>query len=265
MIAHFELGGHRLHVNFAAGVPIAIPLDPHGPQPAYFIDEPASARPLRAGSYIGDVRLGGTCNAEVVQLVPHCHGTHTECRGHLTRERLIVQETIDDTPCLAQLVSVTPENVSEDDYPRWTRAALESALAPTLEAVLPLEALVLRTLPNNPGKRSVAYEHAPPYPVFAEDAIAWLASLELRHLLVDTPSLDPAHDAGRMWVHRLWWCMADNEGPGEVDPRRRSTTEMIFVPDEVGDGLYWLDLGLSPLLGDATLSRPTLYPAEVTS
>lgn len=263
MIAQLSLDGHRFCVDLAGGVPIAIPLDPHGPQPAFFTDEPASARPLRSGDYVGDVRLGGTCNAEVVQFVPHCHGTHTECRGHLTHERLNVQETVYGEPCLAQLVSVTPENGAEDGYPRWTRAALETALSPTLAQGVPLEGLVVRTLPNDPGKRSVAYEHAAPYAVFSDEAIAWLASLPLKHLLVDAPSLDPAHDGGRLLVHRLWWCMEGNAAPAGTDPARRSATEMIFVPDEVSDGLYWLDLGLSPLLGDATPSRPTLYPAKV--
>ena len=249
----------RVRVDFTAGQAIAIPLDPHGPQPAFFTDEPASARPLRSGSYVGDVRLGGTCNAEVVELVPHCHGTHTECRGHLTHERLRVQETVFPEPALAQLISVTPKAGGEQDYPQFTREDLEAAL----RTDLPLEAIVVRTLPNDPARQSMAYEHAPPYPVFSDEAMAWLASLPLKHLLVDAPSLDPAHDAGRLRVHRLWWCMAEHSAPAGLDCSRRSATEMIFVPDAVEDGLYWLELGLSPLLGDATPSRPILYPVEV--
>lgn len=263
MIAQLDFDGLPLRVHLDRGRSIAIPLDPHGPQPAFFTDEPASARPLRAGDYVGDVRLGGTCNAEVVQLVPHCHGTHTECRGHLTHERLRVQDTVFPEPCLARLVSVTPEPGAEDGYPRWERAPLEAALAPALAKGLPVEAIVLRTLPNDPARRATAYEHAPPYPVLSDAAATWLARQPLKHLLVDAPSLDPAHDGGALRVHRLWWCMADNPGPGGLDTGRRSATEMIFVPDDLEDGLYWLELGLSPLLGDATPSRPILYPAEV--
>lgn len=259
LIANIELAGHTVAVRLDRGVSIAIPLDPHGPQPAFFTDEPASAQPLRSGDYVGDVRLGGTCNAEVIHVVPHCHGTHTECRGHLTHERLNVQDTVYAEPCLAQVVSIAPEPGAADGYPRYARADLEAVL----RSDLPLGAVVVRTLPNDPARQSMAYEHADPYAVFSEDAIAWLASLPLRHLLVDAPSLDPAHDGGRLQVHRLWWCMAGNPAPEAVDPGRRSATEMIYVPDTVSDGLYWLDLGLSPLLSDATLSRPTLYPAEL--
>jgi arylformamidase len=259
LIAHIELDGLQLRIDLGAGTPIAIPLDPHGPQPAFFTDEPASARPLRAGDYVGDVRLGGTCNAEVIQLVPHCHGTHTECRGHLTHERLKVQETVFPEPCLARLVSITPEPGADDGYPRWSRAALERAMSPAE----PVEAIVIRTLPNDPARQALSYEHEAPYAVLSDEAAAWLAQRPLKHLLVDAPSLDPAHDGGRLRVHRLWWCMADNPAPASLDPLRRSATEMIFVPNDLEDGLYWLDLGLSPLLGDATLSRPVLYPVEI--
>ncbi|MEL6824109.1 MAG: hypothetical protein AAFP70_20315, partial [Calditrichota bacterium] len=42
--------------------------------------------------------------------------------------------------------------------------------------------------------------------------------------------------------------------------RIRSTiTELIFVPAEVKDGLYLLNLQLSPLPLDAVPSRPVLY------
>lgn len=259
MIAHIDIDGQPLRIDLAAGTPIAIPLDPHGPQPAFFTDEPASARPLRAGDYVGDVRLGGTCNAEVVQLVPHCHGTHTECRGHLTKERLKVQETVYAEPCLARVISITPEPCADDGYPRWTRTALERAINPSE----PVEAVVIRTLPNDPSRQALSYEHAEPYAVLSDDAAEWLARQPLKHLLVDAPSLDTAHDGGRLRVHRLWWCMADNPAPAGVDPSRRSATEMIFVPDELDDGLYWLELGLSPLLGDATPSRPILYSVEI--
>ncbi len=263
MIALIQLDGQQLRVDFTRGTPIAIPLDPHGPQPAFFTDSRASATPLQAGDFVGDVRLGGTCNAEIVSFIPQCHGTHTECRGHLTHERLQVHDTIHATPCLARLVSIKPEACGEDGYPRFPKAPLAAALAPHFEAGLKVEAIVVRTLPNDPARMSTAWEHAPPYPVFSEAAMTALAAMPLKHLLVDAPSLDPAHDAGALRIHRLWWCMADNPKPTGMDPARRSVTEMIYVPDALADGLYWLEPGLSPLVAESTPSRPVLYPAEV--
>ena len=108
LTARLDWHGQALEVDFSRGQSIAIPLDPHGPQPSFFTDQPAGARPLRSGDYVGDVSQGGSCNAEVVELVPHCHGTHTECRGHVLAERLTVQECIYPQPGLAQLISLAP-------------------------------------------------------------------------------------------------------------------------------------------------------------
>ena len=80
--------------------------------------------------------------------------------------------------------------------------------------------------------------------------------------LLDTPSLDRAHDDGRLANHRNWWGMSGRPISGDLDAGSRSITEMIFVPDSLPDGLYWLNLELQPLVADAVASRPVLYPLE---
>lgn len=258
MIARLDWHGLKLAIDFSHGHPIAIPLDPHGRQPAFFAEGPAQARPLQVGDFTGSVAQGGSCNAEVVQFAPHCHGTHTECIGHLTARREIVQDTIDQRPVLARLVSLKSQLV--DGQPRFRLEALEAAMG---EHTVAIRALVVRSLPNDPGKRSRDYDHNDPYPVFGPRAMDYLAAFPIKHLLLDTPSLDSANDGGRLANHRAWWCLDGREHPHRVDPTRRSVTEMIFVPDELPDGFYWLHLELSPLLGEATPSRPVLYPVEI--
>lgn len=261
MTAVVECQGRRYAVRFDAGQPIAMPLDPHGAQPAFFTTRPANARPLRSGTFVGSVAEGGSCNAETVELTPHCHGTHTECIGHITAERRLVQDTIYGQPTLARLVSLIPgPGPTRKDSPRFSRAALEDALDGGPDRRV--EALIVRTLPNDPARMARDYLAAPDYPVFGPQAMAWLASLPLKHLLVDTPSLDVPHDEGRLANHRTWWGLGEQRPPEGIDPERRSVTEMVFIPDDVADGLYWMHLELSPLLGDATPSRPVLYPAK---
>ena len=68
----------------AAAMDLAIPLDFHGAQPRFFADAAASSAPLEAGSFNGEVRRGASCNCSIHTFAPHCHGTHTECVGHLT-------------------------------------------------------------------------------------------------------------------------------------------------------------------------------------
>lgn len=256
-----QVGAQTLEVDYTRGLSIAIALDPHGPQPAFFVNQAAGAHPLRAGNWVGDVRAGGSCNAEVVELVPHCHGTHTECLGHVTAERNLVQDTIYAGPVLARLISLTPAPpAGADDSPLFTPAALQQALG---EAPLDgVEALIIRSWPIPADLTSRDYSQGPPYPVLDLDATRWLAGLPLKHLLMDTPSLDPAHDGGRLANHRAWWGLDDQPLAAAVEPRRRSVTEMTLVPAEVPDGDYWLHIELSPLLGDATPSRPIIYPVE---
>lgn len=258
LIARLDWQGRALEIDFSHGRSIAIPLDPHGAQPSFFSPSPAAARPLRAGEYVGDVRQGGSCNAEVIEFAPHCHGTHTECLGHVEAERMHVQDVIDDRPTLALLVSLEPED-SSGGHPLWTLAPLRAALPDGLPE---FHALIVRTLPDDPARSRRDYALEPEYPVFAADALAHLASLPLEHLLIESPSMDALHDA-RLVNHRAWWGLDGAACPTGVEAGRRSVTEMVAVPGELADGLYWLHLGLSPLLGDATPSRPMLYPVEI--
>jgi len=262
MIGRLDCHGLQLAVDFARGRSIAMPLDPHGAQPAFFTTRPANARPLQVGDFIGDMRRGGSCNAETVEFTPHCHGTHTECLGHVTRECQVVQETIYAAPVLARLVSLRPgPGSNRGDPPRFSRAALEAVLADL--RVPPVEALVVRTLPNDPARMVRAYLDAPDYPIFGPQAMDWLSAQPLKHLLVDMPSLDIPRDEGKLANYRAWWGLDGRPAPPGFDPGRRSVTEMVFVPDELADGLYWLHLELAPLVGEATPSRPMLYPVTI--
>jgi arylformamidase len=268
MMARLDWRGREIGVDLAAGVAIAIPLDPHGPQPSFFAHRPAAARPLQSGDFVGDVRRGGSCNAELIELAPHCHGTHTECIGHVLEERRTVQETIYATPVLAGLASVagTPAGQAAEHYPvplaanepLITRAELEPAVGAFAPAGI--AALVIRTHPNGPEKRWRDYAESPAYPLLSSEAVQWLAAQPLQHLLLDTPSLDRGADEGRLANHRAWWGLDGSVPEHGVDPERRSVTEMLYVPDALADGLYWLHLELSPLVSDATPSRPVLYP-----
>ncbi|NIM70688.1 MAG: hypothetical protein GTN86_08785 [Xanthomonadales bacterium] len=259
MIATIDWRGRTLRVDYAAGRALAIPLDFHGPQPAFFTARRARARALQEEGFTGDVRQGGSCNAEVLEFVPHCHGTHTECIGHLRPGGGAVQDLIFPGPVLARLVTLEapPADAPGCSGPTLGQAGLQRALQDAGPA--DWEALVVRTRPAQAGAPYVDYARAEPYPVFSADAMRWLAARPLRHLLLDTPSLDRADDP-QLSLHRVWWGLATGAPEPAVDPARRSITEMVHVPTDLPDGDYWLHLELSPLRSDATPSRPMLYP-----
>ena len=268
----FTAGGRRWRANLRSPVDLAIPLHfDGGPQPSFFVDDPARSEPLRIGGFTGSVADGASCNCAVQTLAPHCHGTHTECIGHITRSPVTIASLTPVPPALALVVSVQPELLGSaaatvaagpaaatDRVIR--RGLLERAAAAWLEA--PFTALVIRTLPNDEAKLGRAYSGSPsPAAYFLPDAMRWLVERDVTSLVVDLPSLDRADDGGLLAAHREYWGMP----AGAIDATRASrghalVTELAFVPDDAADGLYLLDLQVPAFGADAAPSRPVLYP-----
>ena len=270
-VVHFEHRGRRLVADLADPLPIAVPLDFGGPQPGFHGAPAASAAPLRSGSFIGDTREGGSCNCEQLTLVPHCNGTHTECVGHLTDERVAVAETLRGGMHLALLVSVHPVPAStsdegsdpapEADDLLVTATMLRAARA-THQDLRPT-ALVVRTLPNRADRMSHQYAGAAPAAFLSREAADWLVGQEIEHLVLDVPSADRADDRGRLTAHRVFFGLpAGSRRATEARRPRATLTELAFIAPTIRDGWYLLDLQIPPFLSDAAPSRPLLYPVR---
>lgn len=249
---------------------ISIPLDFYGEQPNHFGVEAASARALETGGFTGDTRRGGSCNVEAYCLVPHCNGTHSECLGHITDERISVQEIIKDCFIPATLITVRPVKAAntadiyrpekQDEDLLITRSALEEALADSSPDFL--AGLIIRTLPNDASKKSRRYLENPP-PFFSLDAMRYIVDLGVKHLLTDLPSVDRMFDEGKLSAHHIFWNVAP--GSRRVTPRSRrekTITEMIYVPAEISDGLYLANIQIPNFVSDAAPSRVLLFPVE---
>ncbi len=236
---------------------LSIPLRFDGPQPNAFGVEPATAEACEYGDLVGDTRRGGSCNFERVTFIPHCNGTHTECVGHITDERISVRDCLKDVLIKAVLVSVKPDVLDKGDAVISDTVLLRSGLVN--DASHDGSALIIRTLPNDASKLSLRYDenNIPPY--FSQDAMRLIVTYGFTHLLTDLPSIDRLFDYGKLANHRIFW----NIEPGSVSThtamRMYSTiTELIFVPDEVADGEYLLNLQIAPFDADAAPSRPLL-------
>lgn len=270
MQARLEIGGRTLRVDLARPHDLALRLDPRGAHPRHFGAPAARAEPLEAGGFSGSVARGASCNCQVLTLIPHCHGTHTECVGHLTREPLDAYRTVPAGLIPAVLLSVTPaaaEGCGEGTDPApqpgdhlitrgglghaWPQVAWEAA-----------RALVVRTLPNAPDKAWRTDDARPP-PYLSMEAAQWLTARGIEHLVVDVPSLDRSEDGGRLSAHRIFFGLPPGITTLAAARRARSTvTELAFVPDAVSDGRYLLELQVPALAGDAVPSRPLLYAPE---
>lgn len=258
------------NLAFDAGkvVDISIPLKFNEEQPNTYDINKAASKAYFADGFIGDTRQGGACNFEQITLVPHCNGTHTECIGHITDKRYSVQNQLKDSLVPATLISVIPEKAlnSKDQYSPEkedrdvfiSSKALNKALTSVPKEFL--KALIIRTLPNEASKKSRNYMKEEP-PFISMDAMRYIVSLGVEHLLIDLPSVDRLFDEGKLNAHHIFWNIKPGSHEAEKDSKlNRTITEMIYVDDQVSDGPYLLNLQIAPFVSDASPSRPLLYP-----
>jgi len=266
--ARIAVGGRELNIDVSRPVMLALALDFAGPQPRHFGAPPASSKPFAAAGFEGSVERGASCNCELITLIPHCNGTHTECAGHLTRERLDAWRVVPAGYLPALLLSVRPEAAGaagegSEPAPRSndrliTRRALERGWPAS--APFEAQALLIRTLPNSADKRTRDYGSATA-PYLSQEAARLLVSRGIQHLIVDVPSIDRAHDEGRLTAHRIFFGLPPGSVRLGAATRPGATiTELAFMPDELADGAYLLELQVPALGGDAVPSRPLLYP-----
>jgi hypothetical protein len=272
VIGQFLIGNRAVRVDFSQGVCVAIPLDFAGPQPSHFGVSPARAEPLVVGSFIGDTRRGGSCNVPVVALNPHCNGTHTESVAHIVDQPVPIHEALSGRPIPASLVTVTPvPALGSGEHYRpaladgdllVTAAALTAAIDRQPDAWL--QAVVVRTQPNDPSKRTRRYGSGGFPPFLSVESIDYLVSRGIHHLLVDIPSVDKMHDEGLLTVHHRFWQVPEGSHTLTDGSRcDRTITEMIYVPDTLPDGAYLLVLQVPAFATDVAPSRPWLYPVEL--
>jgi len=86
-----------------------------------------------------------------------------------------------------------------------------------------------------------------------------IIELGIKHLLVDLPSIDRIFDDGKLVNHRRFWNVAPGSHEVTSVTRLNSTiTELIYVPDNIKDGRYLLNLQIAPFDSDCSPSRPVL-------
>lgn len=121
------------------------------------------------------------------------------------------------------------------------------------------EAICIRTLPNDDGKRVRDYTGTNPA-YLTVDAAALLADeWAAAHVVADLPSVDRERDGGRLLAHRILWGVP-RHGRIVPLPQQRTITELAFFPDALPDGLHVLDLQAVNIESDAVPSRPILFP-----
>lgn len=237
--------GQSYTLDLSKPLDISIPLRTGADNVNAWYCEPVRIEPVVMGDWVGEVKQGGSVNFRNVFLNPHGNGTHTECVGHISREDYFLNQCLREFFFFAELISVQPEKRGEDNI--ITQSQLEQ-LCKNEQA----QALVIRTLPNDNQKNNRHYSNTNP-PYLESEAARWMVDRGIKHLLIDLPSVDREKDDGKLAAHHAFWTYPSH-------PRTDATiTELIYVPDNIKDGLYLLNIQITSLENDASPSKPVLY------
>ncbi|MCH2223521.1 MAG: cyclase family protein [Crocinitomicaceae bacterium] len=242
------------YVETEKAVDISIPLSNTEDNPrAWYVEKPV-IEPVRTEHYIGSVKEGGAVNFRNIAFNPHGHGTHTECLGHITHEVHSVNQVMSEYFFRALVISVLPKRIIQEN------GDVDFVILPEqleLEGVN-VDALVVRTLPNDRKKMKLNYSSTNPT-YFHESCVEKILEAGIQHLLVDTPSVDREEDGGVLAFHHSFW------GVPNQPNFKRTITELIFVDNSIVDGDYLLELQVAPFVNDAAPSRPLLYRIQKES
>ncbi|NQX90686.1 MAG: cyclase family protein [Flavobacteriales bacterium] len=243
----FQHQGKKYSANLDNQVDLSLPITPSESAASAWYVKPPVIEPVKADGFIGSVQHGGSVNFRNVTFNPHGNCTHTECLGHITSEVHSVNEKIKDYHLFSTLVTIQPEMVNGDSV--LLRKHFEGKLSSKPEAI------IIRTEPNSSDKKTMQYSNQNP-PYIDSKAMRFIVESGVKHLLIDLPSVDKEVDAGVLASHHVFWGLDAPSGHLGED---RSITELIYVPNEVLDGDYNLNMQHAPMENDAAPSRPLIY------
>lgn len=244
MIFQTTFNNRNVSINLKNGIDISIPINPNKGVNAFHIQE-AKFEPIRVGSFVGSVKEGGSANCENLFLNAHGNGTHTECVGHISKERICINDCLKEFFFFAQLVSVTPKKIEKDFI-------VDLDCLSNYKKIDDCEAIIIRTLPNYSDKLNKNYSGKNPCYLTAE-LCTHLREIGIKHLLLDLPSVDREEDGGSLSAHKAFWDFSNQMR------RDMTITELIYVPDFVVDGAYFLNIQIASLMTDASPSKPIIF------
>jgi kynurenine formamidase len=186
-------------------------------------------------------------NFKNVRFNPHGNGTHTECVGHIAKEVVMLNDVMKSFHFMAKLVTIYPTLLENGD-----RVILKNQIEEVLNTADGVSALVLRTMPNDALKTKTNYSNANP-PYIEEAAMQYIVACGIEHFLTDLPSVDREEDGGALLSHKAFW-----QYPNRT---RTSATisEMVYVPNEIRDAYYFLNIQIASFNLDVSPSKPVLY------
>lgn len=242
MQIQLKIGEKRHSVDLSKGIDLSTTFGLGSEEPKAFYSDSVKIEPVKIGDWVGAVQQGGSVNFNTVFLNPHGNGTHTECVGHISPKKYIINQNLPDFHCLAQYVKLELENIKGDNI-----ITLNTLKKKNLN--FDFEAILIEAPISFPQDFSGSN---PPY--FQPELMAFLRENGVKHFLTNLPSVDREEDGGELAAHKAFW-----NYPKTID-LNRTITEMVYFKQELKEGRYLLNLQVAPLHNDAAPSRPVLFP-----
>ncbi len=273
LIANIQFNGTAYQADLNRPLDISVPLEDRSEQVNCFYAPLFETEPVVAGDFIGSTAKGGAVNFLNIKLNPHGNGTHTECVGHIARRDdfktdkeivFTINQCLKKFHFFAKLATLFPVKQPNGDRV-ISSAQIEEILKPG-----ETEALIIRTMPNSEQKRYRGYSGTNP-PYVDHHAIEYLVACGVQHLLLDLPSVDREEDGGKLLSHKAFWkydgqsstvsrqLSADLRRVEDLKRKNCTITELIYVTNEINDGLYLLNIQIASLEIDASPSKPVIY------
>ena len=246
MNAIIKINQKDYKIDLSQAIDISIPLKPGSQNVNAWYVDPVKIEAVQTEQFIGSVKLGGSVNFRNITFNPHGNGTHTECVGHISVEEYSINECLKTFFFIAQLATINPELMENGDRVITLEQIQSIAMNPKIEA------FIVRTTPNSSSKRTKQYSNSNP-PYIEGKAMSFLIEKGIKHFLIDLPSVDREMDEGKLNAHHIFWNYPENPA---LD---RTITELIYVANDVQDGVYLLNLQIASFENDASPSKPVLY------
>lgn len=240
-----KINENQYKADLNSPLDISIPISNGEENPNCYYAKEVTFSTIRSGDFVGSVAEGGSVNYQELLITPHGNGTHTETYGHLVEDNdATISKLVNTVHCSAELISLTPRIVDGD------RILVFDDFIKAIK--YHTQAIIIRTLPNKNNK--LTFNYSGTNPPFLDPKIAyWMNENSIQHLLVDLPSVDKEVDGGKLLAHCAFWGLPDTI-------RKESTiTELVYIDNEISDGLYLLNIQLLNIKMDASPSRPILF------
>ena len=257
MKINIKFNNSKYEVNADDGVDISIPVEFNEDKNPKFYDTSNPKNKYYSNNKIEyNIKKTASCSVPIVEMNIHCMGTHTETANHIINDapNISTIKSLNFVP--SQLITVIPVTETDESY----HHDIEQGDKVITKQILKnhnidenfSKALIIRTSPNEGSKKHRNYNENH-HPYLSNDAISYIKDLGVKHLLIDTPSVDRYNDNGKLGNHHIFF----KNKNGECNSH--TMTELIFVPDECKDGKYFLCIGFPNFKLDAAPSRPIIY------